>query len=444
MRKNKRILFLISICIIPFILMSGVISSLSINNSSFIDTTRNSSSKNSADIIEMIKQVNVSKMTNHIQTIQDFGPHPTGSIELEYVKEYIYNELIQTDLPVELISWKDKRDFGENIVATLNGTGETDGIFIVCAHYDTVSISPGADDDGSGIAIVLMLAEIMSNYSFNTTIKFILFSGEEHGLMGSGYYANNAKKNEDNIIGVLAIDKVGYAVTKEDGEKILHHTNEESKWMVDISSEVAKRYYDYIGLEVISSSEDPGSDHLSFVNEGYHGTDFVRYAINPYYHTSEDILEHMNMTYLSKVCNLTIATVSKIACLDPLIKPDDLKIIMKGKLLGRPSQIFIRIENSKHEIDTANVTINVSIKNIFRDQFVQATKKHYNIPCKWFLTKEVDEYFEFLIGGRVFTRGFFRFDIIVQGINDDINLYKKQTTYGFIFNKLRVRMLPRL
>ena len=112
MRKNKRILFLINICIIPFILMSGVISSLSINNSSFIDTTRNSSSKNSADIIEMIKQVNVSKMTNHIQTIQDFGPHPTGSIELEYVKEYIYNELIQTDLPVELISWKDKRDFG--------------------------------------------------------------------------------------------------------------------------------------------------------------------------------------------------------------------------------------------------------------------------------------------------------------------------------------------
>jgi hypothetical protein len=214
--------------------------------------------------------------------------------------------------------------------------------------------------------------------------------------------------------------------------------------MVDISSEVARKYYDYIGLEVIKSSEDPGSDHLSFVNEGYHGTDFVRYAINPYYHTSEDILEHMNMTYLSKVCNLTIATVSKIACLNPLIKPDNINIIMKGKLLGRPSQIFIRIENSKHEIDTANVTINVSIKNIFRDQFVQATKKHYSIPCKWFLTKEVDEYFEFLIGGRVFTRGLFRFDIIVQGINDDKNLYKKQTTYGFIFNKLRVRMLPRL
>jgi len=444
MRRNIRILFLISICLISLVLMNGIISSLSINNSSFIDTKSNSSKNTSTDIIELIKKVNVTKMTNHIQTIQDIGPHPTGSVELDYVKEYIYNELVQTDLPVEKIPWKEKKDSGENIIATLNGAGKSDGIIIVCAHYDTISISPGADDDGSGVAIVLMLAEIMSNYSFNSTIKFILFSGEEHGLMGSSYYAYNARKNNDNIIGVLAIDKVGYALTKEDGEKILHHTNEESKWMVDISSEVARKYYDYIGFEVIQSSEDLGSDHLSFVNEGFHGTDFVRYAINPYYHTSEDLLEHMNMTYLSKVCNLTIATVSKIAGLDPLIKSDDLKIIMKGKLLGKPSQIYIRIENSKHESDSANVTINVSIKNIFRDQFVQATKKHYNIPCKWYLTKEIDDYFEFLIGGRVFTRGLFRFDITIQGINDDINLYKKQTTYGFILNKLRVRMLPRL
>ncbi|KYK31015.1 MAG: hypothetical protein AYK22_08295 [Thermoplasmatales archaeon SG8-52-3] len=424
--------------------MTIPISSLSVNHSSFYSIKYKNFGATSPDIIEMIKKVNKTILRNHVQTIQDFGPHPTGSEELKLVGDYIYNELSKTKLPVEYLSWKYEKDTGENIVATLNGIGKTDGIIIVCAHYDTIRISPGADDDGSGVAIVLMLAEIMSNYSFNTTIKFILFSGEEQGLLGSSVYAKNAKENNENIIGVLALDKVGYAVTAEEGNKIIHHSNIESKWMVDISSEVASNYYDYIELEVIHWSEDPGSDHLSFVNEGYHGTDFVRYAINPYYHTSEDIIENMNITYLTKVCNLTLATISKIACLNPIINSEDLKIIMKGRILSRPAQIYLKIENNKHGIDTANVTINVKVSNILRNQYVQATKKHYNIPCKWFLTKEIDEYFEFLVGGRKYNRGLFKFEVIIKGINDDIHLYKKQITYGWILNKLRVIMFPRL
>ena len=183
---------------------------------------------------------------------------------------------------------------------------------------------------------------------------------------------------------------------------------------------------------------------MAFVNEGFHGTDFVRYAINPYYHTSEDLIEHMNFTYLTKVCNLTLATISKMASLNPVLKSEDLKIIMKGRFLSKPSQIYIKVENKKYEIDTANVTINVSLTHIFKNKLVQATKKHYKIPCIWNLTKEIKDNYEFLIGGRKYTRGLFRFEIIVQGINDDVYLYKKQITYGWIFNKLRVRMLPRL
>ena len=444
MFRNLRTAIMVFLCVISLFLMTIPISSTSINHTYTIKSQNTSLVFSHPDIIEMIQKVNKSELRRHIQTIQDFGPHPTGSEALELVGEYIYSELDSTNLPVEYIDWSNEKYSGKNIVATLQGIGETDGVFIVCAHYDTIKISPGAEDDGSGVAIVLMLAEIMSSYSFNSTIKFILFSGEEQGKLGSDVYAKNAKENGDNIVGVLALDKVGYAVTADEGRKVVHHSNVESDWMVDISTEMADTYYEYIGLEVLRWSEDTGSDHLAFINEGFHGTDFVRYGVNPFYHTSEDKIEHMNITYLTKVCNLTLATLSTMASLNSILKNDDLNIVIKGTFLSKPSQLYIKVENKGHEIDTANVTIDISLKHIYRDEYVSTKKEHYDVPCKWNLTKEIEDYWEFLVGAHTFTKGLFKLEVVVQGINDDIHLYKKEVTYGWVFNKLKVRLIPRL
>jgi len=440
--KNAIIVFL---CIASQILIVVPTSSSFIEEVSAIDHPKISSEANSLDIIEMIQQINKSRLRKHVQTIQDFGPHETGSEALELVGKYIFDEFNSTKLPVEYVQWSNKKLSGKNIVATLEGAGENDGIVIVCAHYDSVKVSPGAEDDGSGVAIVLMLAEIMCNYSFNSTIKFILFSGEEQGRFGSIFYAKAAKKNSDNIIGVLALDKVGYAVTAEQGDKVVHHSDDASDWMVDISTEMANRYYDYIGLEIVRLSQDFGSDHLSFVNEGFHGTDFVRYGVNPFYHTSEDTIEHVNFTYLTKICNLTLATITAISGLNAVLKNDELNIIIKGSLLSKPSQIYIKVENKGYEKDTANVTIDISIKHvIFKNEYFYTKKKHYNIYCHWFLTEEIDDHWEFLLGSHTFTRGLCKLEVVVQGINEDIYLYKKEVTYGWILIKYKVRLLSLL
>ena len=438
MVKNLRKIILVCFCVISLVLVTLPISSTS------IDKISHEKPQNiDPNVIEMIQQVNKSELSSHIQTIQDFGPHPTGSETLELVGEYIFNELTSTGLPVEYISWSFKEHSGMNIVATHQGSGCADGIVIVCAHYDSIEISPGADDDASGVAIVLMLAKIMSSYSFNSTIKFILFSGEEQGKFGSKVYAKNAKKNGDNIIGVLALDKVGYAVTMDHGQKIVHHSNIKSDWMVDISVEMAEKYYDYIKLEILRWTEDSGSDHKAFVNEGFCGTDFVRYAVNPYYHTSEDKIKYMNMTYLTKVCNLTLATLSKIACLNPILKSNDLKIIMRGTIQSTPAQVYVKIKNKGYELDTANVTIHVSLRHRFRDKFVVMKKEHYNIPCNWWITEEIGKNWEFKIGGRSYTRGLFNLEVTVEGINDDIYLYQRQTTIGLIIKPFIVFLLPK-
>lgn len=444
MYRKLKIIFISMICVVSLILISIPISSTKINDTQIFKTQNNVKNNTPSNIIEMLQKVNKSKLRNHVKNIQDFGPHPTGSVALKQVGDYIYNELNSTNLPIEYVPWYSEKHSGENIVATLRGAGKSDRIIIVCAHYDSISISPGADDDGSGVSIVLMLAEIMSNYTFNSTVKFILFSGEEQGKLGSNYYAQTAKKNKDNIIGVLALDKVGYAITAEEGKKVIHHSNEKSSWMVDISKEMAKKYFEYIQLEILAWSEDSGSDHKAFVDIGFHGTDFVRYAVNPFYHTSEDKIEHMNISYLTKVCNLTLATLVKMASLDSCLKNDDLKIIMKGSVLFKEGQIYVKIENKNHEIDTANISINISLKHIFRNSYVSAIKKHYKIPCSWQLTKEIRDNWEFLIAGRKYTRGLFKFEVVVKGINEDIHLYKKQITYGWIINPLKVVMIPKL
>src|SRR5512137_1006061 len=101
----------------------------------------------------------------------------------------------------------------DNVEAKFKGTDEfSNEIYIICAHYDTVSSAPGADDDASGTVAVLMAALIMSqkHLQFNHTIKFVAFSGEEQGLLGSRIYAANATNEGWNIIGVLNADMISY------------------------------------------------------------------------------------------------------------------------------------------------------------------------------------------------------------------------------------------
>jgi hydrogenase maturation factor len=390
-----------------------------------------SSLSSSSDILEMIQQVNASILRTYIQKIQEFGPHPTGSKACEAIGEYLYDTLNSFQVSVQYDSWRYKLHSGKNIVATLQGKESSD-IVVVSAHYDTISISPGGNDDGSGVAVVLAAADILSHYSFNATIHFVLFSGEEQGLLGSHEYVKNASRNGEYILGDLNLDGVGYAMTSLDGNKIKHHANNESFWMVDISKTIASKYHDEIGIEVIGLPHVTFSDHESFVQYNYDASFFWQYTLAPFYHTSEDTLEHMNMTYLAKVCKLTVGTLASIAELNPRLSNDDLDISIKGRALAFPCQFNVRIENKKSMIDTANVTINIALKNLRTGQYVLSRIHTGTIICNWTFTKEIETVWEFEINGRQFSNQFISLEVIVKGIKDDVTLYSSQLRIGVI------------
>jgi hypothetical protein len=393
--------------------------------------TNPSSHSSSSDILEMIQQVNASILRTYIQKIQGFGPHPTGSKACEALGKYLYDTLNSFQLSVQYDSWRYKLHSGKNIVASLQGTNSSN-IVVVSAHYDSVSISPGGNDDGSGVAVVLAAADILSHFSFNCTVRFVLFSGEEQGLLGSHEYVQNAYRKGERIIGDLQLDGVGCAVTSDDGSKITHHANNQSFWMVDISKTIASEYHDEIGLEVIGLPHVTFSDHESFVKYNYDASYFWEYGVTPYYHTSDDTLEHMNMTYLAKVGKLTVGTLAFIAELHPRLSNKDLKISIKGEALAFPSQFCVRIENKKSTIDTANVTINIAMRNLRTGQYVVVKIHTNNITCNWTSTKEIETVWEFKIVGRRYSTQIISLDVIVKGIKDDVTLYTTQHTIGVL------------
>jgi len=233
-------------------------------------------------IKNIIEDVSEEMLYYYDKTIQDFGPHPTGSDECNAVAEFIYNEFESYGLNTSYYKWEKKGLEGKNVIAVLPGSSNF--TIIISAHYDSVGVSPGADDDASGVSCVLMAAKILSKYSFLHTVKFIAFSGEEQGLYGSGCYARDAYEKEENIIAVLQLDGVGHAVSKEGGSKIRISANDASTWITDEAEDIADSYNE-IGLQIVRHRNFPGSDHQSFINYGYEGIFFLEYEFNPYYHS---------------------------------------------------------------------------------------------------------------------------------------------------------------
>ena len=147
------------------------------------------------EIEHIIRQMDESMLSENIQKMQDFKTRyayrgDKCSLAAEYISSVFERNGLEVEYdPFEYANYKMK-----NVVGTKPGVSTSDAQVIICAHYDSISNkpwvdAPGADDNGSGVAAVLAAAEILSDYDFNYTIKFITFSGEELGLNGSYHYA---------------------------------------------------------------------------------------------------------------------------------------------------------------------------------------------------------------------------------------------------------------
>ncbi len=284
----------------------------------------------SPSIIQMINQVNESLLFSYLNNLTAFGPRYTGSENCTKASQYIYDEFKAIGLSVEFHDWKFDTYTSRNVVATLPGTNHSsNATFLISGHYDTVLPSPGADDDGSGAAAVLAIANIMSKYTFNYTIRFIAFSGEEVGSYGSFSYARDAYRSGDNIIASFDVDMIGYANTTEGGSFVRFSYPERSQWVSETSITISNTYHAFTNFSIEALPNYIGSDHQAFIDYGYDAVWIAHPDGYPWGHSQNDTIEHINWTYYVKATKLLIAVLGEFAS-----TPITLQVIITAPMEG--------------------------------------------------------------------------------------------------------------
>jgi hypothetical protein len=213
-----------------------------------------------------------------------------------------------------------------NVIAEQPGITEPGKIYLLIAHIDDTSnsrmtLAPGADDNASGSAAVMHIASILSQYDFGCTLRYALVTGEEQGLYGSYAYATEVYNNNDNLLGVLNLDMLGYNTPGSDPRVELDTRQYSSQNAGDLA--IANLFKDSVSAYSIQltpyilKSGETGSDHASFWDYNYPAIlaieDWDDHT--PNYHTTGDRLNTLNLSYYTEFVKAALATFAQMGCL---------------------------------------------------------------------------------------------------------------------------------
>ena len=205
-------------------------------NASLTATSR--APRRDPNIARLLAEIDARRIERTVRKLVSFGTRNTLSAQdnpargigaaRDWLKSEFEGIAAQTGgrLTVELQSYEQPKaarvaqpTIITNVVATLRGTqpGASERMYVVSGHYDSMCTSPtdatcdapGANDDASGVAAVVEMARVMSKREFEATIVFMAVAGEEQGLLGATYYAEQAKQKNLNIEAMFTNDIVG-------------------------------------------------------------------------------------------------------------------------------------------------------------------------------------------------------------------------------------------
>ncbi len=170
-----------------------------------------------------------------------------------------------------------------NTVAEIKGTEQPGQVVIVGAHLDSWDLGTGATDNGTGAMATLEAARILAQSGLKPkrTIRFILFTGEEEGLMGSRKYAEAHAADADSIQAVIVLDNGAGAIT---GMALQGHLEEYALWRTLLAA------VHRMNADTITDNVKGGTDHLSFIPYGVPGFNFnqITRGYNHTHHSQSD------------------------------------------------------------------------------------------------------------------------------------------------------------
>lgn len=230
----------------------------------------------------------------------------------------VINSRVKATVDVNL-----KENTTQNVVALLPGTDETlkNEYIVVGAHFDhlgmggpgsgsravdTIAVHNGADDNASGVAAVIQLAEKLANSKLNKrSIVFATFGAEEMGLVGSKAFTKNPPVGMDSIVAMFNFDMVGRLDTSNNALSIggTKTSKETEQILTDLNTD----------FELAFSGEGIGpSDHASFYLQDV-PVFFISTGAHPDYHTPQDDAEFINYEGEKKVIEYTAKVIEEVA-----------------------------------------------------------------------------------------------------------------------------------
>ncbi|MFG1833478.1 M20/M25/M40 family metallo-hydrolase [Micromonospora chersina] len=245
-----------------------------------------------------------------------------------------------------------------NVVATLRGDTAPDRVYVITGHYDSratdvmdaVSDAPGADDDASGVAVVMELARVLATRRSEATIVLAAVAGEEQGLYGSAYLAGRLKAAGVDVQGMFSNDIVGSS-TADDGtrdprsvrlfaegvptaetpaeasvrQSVGGENDSPSRQLARFVSDVAGIGATGMRVRVIYRRDRylRGSDHISFLREGWPAGRFTE-PNEDFAHQHQDVRvvdgvrygdlpEFCDFDYITRVARVNGATLWSLA-----------------------------------------------------------------------------------------------------------------------------------
>lgn len=287
------------------------------------------------DIEKFIQEVEQNNLKNIVQSIS-IPRHGWYNYEvLSSVANFVEEKFREYGYIVEINEFSYNGKEYKNIIATLKGINSNKDWLLIGAHYDSAIGSPGADDNASGVAVMLEVARIIRKSPIAERIKFVAFTLEEPQafdlkfIIGSSQFVKKFKKLGHRYK-ALILESVGYYSDVKGSQKLPAFTkgpdvgnflgvvgNGKSNALLELFEKV-KEYVPSINLITYKAPmngwlalETRFSDHAPFWDAGFQAVMLTDTAMfrNPYYHTSQDTPDKLNFSFMEDVTKALLVAV---------------------------------------------------------------------------------------------------------------------------------------